>query len=166
MECSSRIRIRRPPNPIRTTSSALSCGNTKNSIRKGARVDLTLPQQYVRTRTSQRLADRLIWAGLGRVPKRRRDLPTIVVEFRLGPAPRPAARLPRQAEGVPGSAHPGILDHRPLPAHLDRHPQPIRRRGRNWYAARRKFIPPLCLPGFELSLAALFAAADRGAQAD
>ena len=43
--------------------------------------DKTLPQQYVRTGTSCRLADRVIWIGLGRVPNRRLDPPTIVVEF-------------------------------------------------------------------------------------
>jgi Uma2 family endonuclease len=48
---------------------------------QGSALDYTLPQQYVRTRTSRRLADRLIWAGLGRLPNRRRDLPTIAVEF-------------------------------------------------------------------------------------
>jgi hypothetical protein len=44
-------------------------------------LDLTLPQQSVRTGTSRRLADRLIWAGLGRMPNLRRDVPTIAVEF-------------------------------------------------------------------------------------
>ena len=48
---------------------------------QGRTLDDTLPQQYVRTRTSRRLADRLIWTGLGRLPNRRRDLPTIAVEF-------------------------------------------------------------------------------------
>jgi Uma2 family endonuclease len=48
---------------------------------QGSALDTTLPQQYVRTRTSRRQADRLIWTGLGRVVKLRRDLPTIVVEF-------------------------------------------------------------------------------------
>jgi Uma2 family endonuclease len=48
---------------------------------RGPALDDTLPQQYVRTRTSCRLADRLIWTGLGRVPIVRRDLPTIAVEF-------------------------------------------------------------------------------------
>lgn len=53
----------------------------KETHPQGAALDTTLPQQYVRTRTSRRLADRLIWAGLGRVANRRRDLPTIAVEF-------------------------------------------------------------------------------------
>ena len=48
---------------------------------RGGALDLTLPQQYVRTRTSRRLADRLIWAGLGRLASRRRDLAAIAVEF-------------------------------------------------------------------------------------
>lgn len=48
---------------------------------QGIVLSLTLPQQYVRTACSRRLADRLIWAGLGRVPSVRRDLPAIAVEF-------------------------------------------------------------------------------------
>jgi Uma2 family endonuclease len=48
---------------------------------QGEALDATLPQQYVPTRTSRRLADRLIWAGLGRLPHRLRDVPTIAVEF-------------------------------------------------------------------------------------
>lgn len=47
----------------------------------GSVLDTTLPQQYVRTGSSRRLADRLIWTGLGRLPDRRRDVPTIAVEF-------------------------------------------------------------------------------------
>jgi Uma2 family endonuclease len=48
---------------------------------QGGVLDLTLPQQYVYTPTHRRMADRLIWAGLGRMPNRRRDLATIAVEF-------------------------------------------------------------------------------------
>src|SRR6266516_1426349 len=48
---------------------------------QGAVLDGTLPQQYVRTRTSRRLADPLIGPGLGRPANPRRDLPTIAVEF-------------------------------------------------------------------------------------
>ena len=35
----------------------------------------------VQRRSVRRLADRLVWAGLGRLPNRRRDLPTIAIEF-------------------------------------------------------------------------------------
>jgi len=48
---------------------------------QGAALDYTLPQQYVRTGQSRRLADRLIWTGLGRSPNVRRDLPSIAVEL-------------------------------------------------------------------------------------
>ncbi|HKI36077.1 MAG TPA: Uma2 family endonuclease [Gemmataceae bacterium] len=47
----------------------------------GAALDVTLPQQYIPTRTSRRLADRVIWAGLGRLPNLRQDVPTVAVEF-------------------------------------------------------------------------------------
>jgi Uma2 family endonuclease len=48
---------------------------------QGAALDKTLPEQTVRTATNRRRADRLIWAGLGRVPNPRVDLPTIIAEF-------------------------------------------------------------------------------------
>jgi Uma2 family endonuclease len=55
--------------------------NYQELHRRGGVLDLTLPQQYVRTPTSRRIADRLIWTGLGRVPHLRRDVPSIAVEF-------------------------------------------------------------------------------------
>jgi len=48
---------------------------------QGRALDDTLPQQYVRTRTGRRLADRLIWTGLGRLANVRQDLASIAVEF-------------------------------------------------------------------------------------
>src|SRR5947209_10899325 len=48
---------------------------------QGSALDYTLPQQYVFTPTSRRIADRLIWTGLGRLPNRRRDLPSVAGEF-------------------------------------------------------------------------------------
>jgi len=47
----------------------------------GSRLDATLPERYVRTKDSRRLADRVIWVGLGRLPNPKRDVPGIVVEF-------------------------------------------------------------------------------------
>ncbi|MGE3805192.1 MAG: Uma2 family endonuclease [Gemmataceae bacterium] len=47
---------------------------------KGGVIDKTLPQQYVRIPKSRRIADRVIWCGLGRMPESE-DLPTIVIEF-------------------------------------------------------------------------------------
>lgn len=45
------------------------------------RLDYSLPQQYIRVRDGRRLADRLIWTDLGRLPSVRRDVATIAVEF-------------------------------------------------------------------------------------
>lgn len=41
----------------------------------------SLPQQYVRAPSGRRIADRLIWVGLGRVADLKRDPATIAVEF-------------------------------------------------------------------------------------
>lgn len=51
---------------------------------RGAALDDTLPERYVRTRDSRRRADRVIWAGLRRRPNPKSDVPTIVVEFVSG----------------------------------------------------------------------------------
>ena len=48
---------------------------------QGAALDNTLEEEHVRTAQSRRRADRVIWAGLGRQPIRKSDIPTIVVEF-------------------------------------------------------------------------------------
>jgi Uma2 family endonuclease len=47
---------------------------------QGSALNKTLFERYVRTKTSRRRADRLIWAGLGRHP-RRNEIPTIAIEF-------------------------------------------------------------------------------------
>ena len=47
---------------------------------KGSALDRTLPEQMIRTRRSRRRADRAIWAGLGRRP-RHNEVPTIAAEF-------------------------------------------------------------------------------------
>src|SRR5258708_11488049 len=47
---------------------------------QGRSLDATLPQQYIRT-SNRRQADRVIWAGLGRLPRPLEDVPTIAVEF-------------------------------------------------------------------------------------
>jgi Uma2 family endonuclease len=48
---------------------------------QGSALDKTLQERMVRTRTNRRRADRMIWAGLGRLPNPRVDPPTIIVEF-------------------------------------------------------------------------------------
>ncbi len=49
---------------------------------KGDSLDMTLPERYVYlTDGSRRRADRVVWAGLGRLPDPKLDPPTIAVEF-------------------------------------------------------------------------------------
>ncbi|MHC5538865.1 Uma2 family endonuclease [Singulisphaera rosea] len=49
---------------------------------QGASLDATVMEEYVRTTpTSRRRTDRVIWAGLGRLPDPLVEVPTIVVEF-------------------------------------------------------------------------------------
>lgn len=48
---------------------------------QGSILDESLTQQYVRTATGRRVADQLIWTGLGRLPDPRTDIPSIAVEF-------------------------------------------------------------------------------------
>jgi Uma2 family endonuclease len=55
--------------------------NYRDQHPQGSRLDYTLMEQYVRTADSRRRADRLIWAGLGRLPRLTQDVPTIAVEF-------------------------------------------------------------------------------------
>jgi len=47
----------------------------------GSALDKTLSEQYVHLSDSRRRADRVIWAGLGRIPDPKTDVPAIVVEF-------------------------------------------------------------------------------------
>jgi len=47
----------------------------------GTALNYTVTEHKVPTGGNRRRADRVIWAGLGRVPDVRRDLPTIVIEF-------------------------------------------------------------------------------------
>ena len=53
----------------------------KRNHPQGSSLDKTLVERYIAVPGSRRRADRVIWAGLGRVPNSRVDVPTIVVEF-------------------------------------------------------------------------------------
>ena len=48
---------------------------------QGGALNLTLPEHYIRMPDNRRLADRVIWAGLDRLPNWKREHPTIAVEF-------------------------------------------------------------------------------------
>jgi Uma2 family endonuclease len=54
--------------------------NYQDEHPQGAALDATLSEETIRTPHERRRADRVIWAGLGRLPAEA-DVPTIVVEF-------------------------------------------------------------------------------------
>ena len=47
----------------------------------GRSLDLTLAERYIHVPNGRRRADRVIWAGLGRRPNPKTDVPAIAVEF-------------------------------------------------------------------------------------
>ena len=55
--------------------------NYRDDHPEGKSLDDTLTEDYIRTHDSRRRADRVVWAGLGRQPDPKNDVPTIVVEF-------------------------------------------------------------------------------------
>lgn len=48
---------------------------------QGSALDSTLPEHHIHTRQSRRRADRVIWAGLGRLPDPDKDPPSVAIEF-------------------------------------------------------------------------------------
>jgi Uma2 family endonuclease len=48
---------------------------------EGLALDATLPEHTIRVGPNRRRADRVIWAGLGRLPNFAEETPTIVIEF-------------------------------------------------------------------------------------
>jgi Uma2 family endonuclease len=132
---------------------------------RGRVLDGTLPQQYVRTATGRRLADRLIWTGLGRLPDRRRDIASIAIEF-VSAGRRNRQRdyvEKRQEYAEAGVGEYWILDRFRRTLTVVRNtPEGIEERV---IPANRMYRTPL-LPGFKLPLAELFAIADRWAEAE
>jgi Uma2 family endonuclease len=126
---------------------------------EGKALDATLPEHTVRTKANRRRADRVIWAGLGRLP-RRKDTPTIVVEFvSAGKKDRTRDYEEKRAEYMArGVKEYWIFDRfrRTLTVYAAREGKAKKQviREKQTYATE-------LLPGFELPLARLFALADR-----
>lgn len=137
----------------------------KETHPNGSCLDDTLPQQYVRTSSGRRIADRVLWIGLGRIPNRRRDPPTIAAEFVSGSRrDRQRDYVDKRAEYIEaGIAEYWIIDRFERTLTVIRNtPDGLREEVVSEAAVYR---PPL-LPGFELPLAQLLAAADRYAEAE
>ncbi|MCC6418260.1 MAG: Uma2 family endonuclease [Gemmataceae bacterium] len=126
---------------------------------EGAALDATLPEQTVATKVNRHRADRAIWAGLGRLP-RRKDVPTIVVEFvSAGKKDRTRDYEEKRNEYIDrGVKEYWILDRfqKTLTVHTPHGPKSRKR----VYRAKQTYTTAL-LPGFELKLARLFELADR-----
>jgi Uma2 family endonuclease len=127
---------------------------------QGRALDETFYESYVRTADSRRRADRLIWSGLGRAPDRARDVPTIVVEF---PA---AGRVAWKRDYIQkrneylalGVREYWIIDRfqRVMTVYFNDAGKPGDRR-----IGQGETYTTALLPGFELPLARLLAAADK-----
>ena len=73
-----------PPNPG-SRGPAQELGrlllNYRDDHPLGKAMDDTLPENYIRVETDWRIADQVIWCGLGRRPDADNDVPTIAIEF-------------------------------------------------------------------------------------
>lgn len=124
---------------------------------EGRALDATMANRHVRTSTGRRLADRAIWAGLGRRPDPKADPPTIAVEF-VSRSRRDRHRdyvEKRQEYRDAGVKEYWIVDRfrrRMTVSFIDGSERVV--------VEGETYATPL-LPGFELSLAELLAAADR-----
>src|SRR5262249_12841597 len=135
----------------------------RNQHPKGGCLDATIPQQYIRLRKSRRIADRLLWIGLGRLPNVRRDVATIAVEFvSAGKRSRERDYIHKKREYMAV----GIKEY----WIIDRFQRTLTVVAKSAGKIVEKVIPesrnyrtPL-LPGFELPLAQLLAMADRWAE--
>ncbi|MDB5352620.1 MAG: hypothetical protein JWN86_3867 [Planctomycetota bacterium] len=131
----------------------------KSTHPEGAALDKTLAERYVPVPNGRRRADRVIWAGLGRLPDPKVDLPTIIVEF----VSRPKRDWLRDYEekrveylGLGVSEH-WVIDRFQRTLTVFRNPpaEPVEL----VLDASSVYRTPL-LPGFELRLAKLLAIAD------
>ena len=129
----------------------------------GSVLDKTTPERYVRVANGRRIADRVLWIGLGRRPNSRVDTPTVAVEF-VSKGKRSRHRdyvLKADEYMVSGVTQYWIIDRfdRPLTVHA--------RNGKGEvtttvYGEHDVFEPDL-LPGFEFPIARLLAEADAAA---
>jgi Uma2 family endonuclease len=127
---------------------------------QGKALDETLFEQYIRTHDSRRRADRVIWAGLGRTPDPHIDVPTIVVEFpAAGRVAWKRDYIEKRREYLAlGVREYWVIDRfqRVMTAYFDDAGKPGERR-----IGEDQVYTTDLLPGFEVPLARLLAAADK-----
>lgn len=126
---------------------------------QGAALDLTNQERIVRTGRNRRRADRVIWAGLGRLP-RKGDVPTIIVEFvskRRRDRERDYVTKRDEYLGI-GVKEYWVIDRF---MHTLTVLTRVRKKDRSDVIGKDQVCQTPLLPGFELPLARLFALADR-----
>lgn len=137
--------------------------NHREQHPRGKALDKTLPERYVRWPHSRRKADRLIWAGLGRLPVPKRDLPAIAVEF----VSRGRRNHKRDFdEKVDEYMALGILEYWVIDRfnHTMTVATMVRGRVKQRVIRANQIYRTKILPGFELRLADLFKLADEWEQ--
>lgn len=126
---------------------------------QGFHLDDTVPEHTVSTSTARRRADRVIWAGLGRVPDYQHDLPSIAIEF-VSSSSRDRARddlEKREEYSEAGIQEYWIIDRFRRAMTIFRGTQSER------VVKEGEAYTTDLLPGFELHLSGLLAVADRSA---
>jgi Uma2 family endonuclease len=132
--------------------------NYREEHPQGACLNKTLPEHTVHTLTNRRRADRVIWAGLGRLP-RRDETPTVIAEFvSSGKRDRMRDYEAKRDEylAVNGSEY-WVIDR------FERIMTVFRKSGnkvKKRTVREHQVYTTDLLPGFELPLARLLAAAD------
>jgi Uma2 family endonuclease len=131
---------------------------------QGSSLDATLFEHTVRTGQNRRRADRVIWAGLGRRP-RKGEVPTIVTDFvSAGKRDRQRDYEEKRDEYLAaGVREYWVIDRfkRTLTV-FTRHGRKVRKR----LVRESQTYTPNLLPGFELPLPRLFAVADSWPEAE
>lgn len=129
----------------------------RDSHPQGRSLDETLPEETVATKRNRRRADRVIWAGLGRKPKRR-EKPSVIAEF-VSPGKRNQNRDYEEKRDEYMEIHVGeywIIDRfKRIMTVFARQGGRVRKR---IVKEDEIYTTPL-LPGFKLPLAKLLAAA-------
>lgn len=130
--------------------------NYRDGHPRGSALDDTLPENYVRVEDDWRIADRVIWCGLGRRPDARADAPTIAVEFvSAGTRSRRRDYVEKRRQYLArGVKEYWIVDR------FRRRMTVVSAGAERAVSETETYSTPL-LPGFELPLARLFAVADR-----
>jgi Uma2 family endonuclease len=133
--------------------------NYQDGHSQGKTLNKTLPERHIFGSDNRRRADRVIWAGLGRRPNPRTDPPTIVVEFvSKGRRNRKRDYIEKRREYEAfGVQEYWVIDR--FQRTLTVCGRQVSATGERVVAEHEIYTTPL-LPGFELPLARLFAAAD------